>query len=284
MRVLITGGSGGLAVALGRELEKEHEVLALPHSELDVTSQLSIDNWFAQNHIDLVCHCAAIVNADYVENHKELAYHVNVEGTRNIALACRKNHAKLVFFSSDYVFSGDKDEPYDEADMVYPLNYYGVTKILGEQIVRSILDTHYIVRIQWLFGETGNTFFHKILDRKNESFLNVVNDQRGCPTYTMDLAKAVGQLIQLNHYGIYYLSSEGSCTWAEYAREILALSKGHGEINEVSSDQYSTAAKRPKNSVLSKKKSYSCGIDKLPDWRDALYRCYFNMHERMICQ
>ena len=284
MRVLITGGSGGLAVALVRELKKEHEVLALPHSELDVTSKLSIDKVFEQSQIDLVLHCAAIVNADYAENHKELAYHVNVEGTQNIAEACRKNHSKLVFFSSDYVFSGDKEAAYDEDDLVYPVNYYGITKILGEEIVRNILDTHYIVRIQWLFGETGNTFFHKILDRKNEAFLNVVNDQRGCPTYTMDLAKAVGQLIQHNHYGIYHLSGEGTCTWAEYAREIIALSQGHGEIVEVSSNQYATSAKRPKNSVLSKEKAYSCGIDRLPDWRDALSRCYFNMHERMICQ
>lgn len=269
-KILITGANGGLGAVLRLALTGRFEVVATDSSNMDVT------DWDVVNHVigkvrpKMVIHCAAIVNADQAQRDKARSYAVNVRGTENIVQACNLYGAALIFFSSDYVFNGLLDRPYCENDLIDPINYYGVTKIIGEQIVRDLVLRHYIVRVSWLFGPAGNTFFQKICSKASEPTLHVVSDQIGSPTYTPHLTKALIELIQTELWGTYHITSEGFCSWADYAKEILHLIGSSAQVIPVSSDDYVTLAKRPLNSRLSKEKAYSVGICPLPHWKEAL--------------
>ena len=278
-KILITGAGGGLGSVLANTLEKQYHVVATEADTLDVTLWETVDKITGEIAPDMIIHCAAIVNADQAQRDKMQTWRVNVEGTENIAKACKKLNAEMVFFSSDYVFNGELDRPYDEDDLVDPIQYYGITKVVGEQIVRDFVPNHYIVRISWLFGPSGYTFLQKMLSKVNEPTIKVVNDQTGSPTYTPHLSRAIEQLIQTGQYGTYHLSSEGYCSWADYASEIMRLTDSSAKVIGVNSNEYVTLAKRPRNSRLSKEKIYRLGVLRMPTWQDALKECLSNRGE-----
>lgn len=274
-KILITGVDGGLGAVITKLLSDDYEIIETNRKSMDVSDEIAVNKVVSKVKPDIIIHCAAIVNADQAQADKSKTYQVNVKGTENIAKACEFSDAELVFFSSDYVFNGEGDSPYDEDSLIDPINYYGVTKVIGEQIVRDIVSKHYILRVSWLFGPAGNNFLQKILNKKNEDEIFVVDDQIGSPTYTVHLSNVVKELLYKNQYGTYNVSNEGFCSWAEYAREILFLSDSKTKVIPVNSDSYKTLAKRPMNSRLSKEKLYSIGIEKLPTWKEALKE-YFN--------
>lgn len=269
-KVLITGAGGGLGSVLSQYLKYRFDVISLDFSSLDVTNRSAVEEAVRQIQPQTIIHCAAIVNADQAQRDKSRTYAVNVKGTEYIAKACKRHHANCVFFSSDYVFNGTGSEPYEVDSLIDPINYYGVTKVLGEQIVRDFVPQHYIIRISWLFGPHGNTFLHKILARVQEESVTVVDDQIGSPTYTLHLSKAIDELIQTNAWGTYHITNEGFCSWADYAQEILRLTGSSAQVIRTDSSRYFTLAKRPLNSRLSKDKAYAAGVGRLPSWQDAL--------------
>lgn len=275
-KILITGVDGGLGAVITKLLSDDYEIIETNRKSMDVSDEIAVNKVVSKVKPDIIIHCAAIVNADQAQADKQKTYQVNVKGTENIAKACEFSDAELVFFSSDYIFNGEGDSPYDEDSLIDPINYYGVTKVIGEQIVRDIVSKHYILRVSWLFGPAGNNFLQKILNKKNESEIFVVDDQIGSPTYTVHLSNIVKELLYKNQYGTYNVSNEGCCSWAEYAREILFLSDSKTKVIPVNSDIYKTLAKRPMNSRLSKEKLYSIGIKKLPTWKEALKEYFDN--------
>jgi len=269
-KVLITGSNGGLGTVLKQSLSDKYDIISTCSSTMDVSDFEIVNRIMKDIKPNIVIHCAAIVNADQAESNKARTYNVNVKGTENIAKACNRYGAILIFFSSDYVFNGECEQEYDETSIVTPINYYGVTKIIGEQIVKDLVPKYYILRVSWLFGPYGTNFLQKILAKKDEKEIYVVNDQFGTPTYTVHLAKTISELLLKEEWGIYNITNEEFCSWADYAEEILRLAKSNTKVKRVNSETYKTVAKRPKNSRLSKEKIYSIGIEKLPTWKEAL--------------
>ena len=270
---IITGAAGGLGLALQRageaQSDLEYNIIPTDKSTLDVTNPEMVEAVFKHYKPSIVFHCAAI-NTDYAENNKDLAYSVNVLGTKLIATACAKYGATCVFFSSDYVFDGQLDRPYNENDLLYPVNYYGVTKLLAEELVQTIVPHHYIVRISWLFGPYGNTFLQKMVTKSKDPFVKVVDDQVGSPSYTLHLASAILNLVRTNQYGVYHITNDGFCSWADYAEEIFKRIGSNTRVIRVSSNEFETVARRPKNSRLDKTKFKNACSYALPNWRDAL--------------
>lgn len=273
-KILITGSDGGLGVVLREYLSQRYNVVATNSISMDVTDKIAVERVINAERPDLVIHCAAIVNADQAEENKERTYNVNVRGTENVAQACKKYNAEMIFFSSDYVFAGNKDKPYEVTDTVDPIQYYGVTKVVGEAVVKNLLEHHYIIRVAWLFGPAGNTFFQKMMRRAGEESVHVVDDQIGSPTYTPHLAKAVEQLFNSRKYGTYQITSDGFCSWADYAEEIFRLAGSKTKVIRVDSNTYKTMAKRPMYSCLSKDSAINIGIGPLPHWKEALRECF----------
>ncbi|MDO8886354.1 MAG: dTDP-4-dehydrorhamnose reductase [Candidatus Oleimmundimicrobium sp.] len=250
----------------------EHDVTGLSHQELDVTNKRDVDICINDNKPDVVIHAAAYTDVDGCESNRELAFLVNAEGTKNVASACRAMDSAMVYISTDYVFDGAKDIPHTEEDKPNPINIYGESKLAGENYVKSILDKYYIVRTSWLFGKNGKNFVETILrlaQEKNE--LKVVNDQVGSPTYTLDLARAIKALLTKPSFGYYHISNQGSCSWYDFAREILGLS-GLNDIKviPVSTEEIKRLANRPKYSVLNCQKFMDESGYNLRNWQDGL--------------
>ena len=277
-KILITGAGGGLGKVLSQVLSDQYMVAAYTSKELDVTDKTAVAEIIKRDSPNLVMHCAAIVNADQAEGNKPATYNVNVRGTENVAHACTLCGAEMMFFSSDYVFSGKTSKPYEITDLVDPINYYGITKILGEQITRDLVERNYIVRVSWLFGPAGNNFLQKMLQKAGEPSVRVVDDQIGSPTYTPHLAQAVEKLFELRKYGTYHITNEGFCSWADYAEEIFRLKGSRTKVERVDSNTYCTLAKRPHYSCMSKKSAYEAGISALPHWKAALKE-FFQYYE-----
>ena len=222
-----------------------------------------------------VIHCAAYTAVDKAEDEQGLCYLVNASATENIAEICKKINAKMLYISTDYVFDGTKIGFYEVDDKPNPINVYGKTKLLGEQAVQRILDKYFIVRISWVFGEHGNNFVKTMLRLgKKRKELNVVADQYGSPTYTVDLAPLLVEMIQTEKYGIYHATNEGVCSWAEFAEEIFKIAGMDVKVNYITTAEYPTRAKRPMNSRLSKEKLIEKSYFKLPIYIEAL-RQYF---------
>jgi len=222
---------------------------------------------------DVIIHSAAYTAVDQAEDDKERCYDVNVNGTKYLALAAKEVNAKFVYVSTDYVFDGKGEQPFTETDQPNPIGQYGRTKYEGEQVVQALLDKWYIVRISWVFGMNGKNFIKTMLSlSETRDELNVVGDQYGSPTYTVDLSRFLLDLVQTDQYGIYHASNEGFCSWAEFAQEIFKQSGKNVKVNGITTDQYPTKAVRPKNSRMSKDKLLKNGFAPLPSWQDALSR------------
>ena len=196
-----------------------------------------------------------------------------MEGVRNLSLVCKEMGLKMLYISTDYVFSGMGEAFFEVFDEPSPLSQYGKTKLEGEQVVKELLSNYFIVRISWVFGKNGANFVKTMLRLGAErEELNVVADQIGSPTYTKDLAPLLCDMIVSEKYGVYHATNEGICSWAEFAKEIFALSNMQVKVNEITSEQYKTKAVRPKNSRLSKQSLLEAGFELLPHWKDALKR------------
>ena len=278
-RYLITGGSGQLGFDIKKELEErgEFEIFAPNKEEMDLTNREQVINIIKKYKPDVIFHCAAWTQVDKAEDDIESCNKVNIEGTKNIVDASLEVDAKIIYMSTDYIFDGKKDGIYKEDDIPNPQNVYGKSKLAGEEEVKRN-PKHFITRISWVFGINGNNFVKTMLKLadKNDT-LNVVNDQIGSPTYTVDLSKLLVEMVQSEKYGIYNVNNDGFCSWAEFAEYIMKINNKKTIINPVSTEEYisisgSKQAYRPRNSRLSKDKLIENGFEMLPSWQDATER------------
>lgn len=272
MKTLVTGISGQLGYDIGKELERRGlSYLGVNTLNMDLIDHNKIKEVISSYHPDIIIHCAAYTDVDKAEKEPELCHSVNTEGTRQIAMACSAIDAKLVYISTDYVFDGQKESPYDIGDEPHPLNVYGKSKMEGELEVKKYLAKYFIVRTSWAFGIHGHNFVKSILQAaRTREKLNVVNDQIGSPTYTKDLAALLCDMVVTDHYGIYHATNEGCCSRAEFADEIIKMAGLGTKIKKVTSAEFPSAACRPHNSCLSKDSLERCGFHRLRNWKEAL--------------
>lgn len=278
MRVLVTGAKGQLGTDVMAELKSNNiEAVGIDREELDIVDVKACEEFFdkanAEKRIDAVIHCAAYTAVDKAEDEQELSYNINALGTKNIATACKKFDMKLMYISTDYVFNGQGERPWEPDDEREPLNVYGRTKYEGELFVEEITKKYFIVRIAWVFGIAGNNFIKTMLKlAKERDSLTVVDDQIGSPTYTADLSKLLVSMIQTDKYGRYHATNEGYCSWYEFAKEIFKVAGVTINVAAVDSSAYPAKAKRPANSRMEKKKLDEAGFKRLPSWQDATRR------------
>ena len=274
MKIIVTGSRGQLGSDVTAQLKTEGiEVIEASLPEIDITDSNAVENLVAESRADGVIHCAAYTNVDLAESEKELCRKINVDGTLNIARSCKNHDIPLLFTSTDYVFSGEGNTPFETDSEKAPCNFYGESKLGGENAVIENCDKYFILRISWVFGENGKNFVKTMLRlAETKSEINVVADQTGSPTYTKDLAVLICQMIKTDKYGVYHATNEGFCSWADFAEKIMEYSDLPVKINRISSDEYKSAAVRPLNSRLSKKSLDKAGFCRLPDWHDALKR------------
>lgn len=288
MKVLVTGASGQLGHDVMLELQKrniecvgcdrgasdnfDYKVVVMDITDVERVNEVISDGY------DAVIHCAAWTNVDAAEDeaNREAVRKVNIEGTKNIALACKANNAKMMYISTDYVFNGEGDEPWDpDCKEFAPVNFYGETKLGGEKAVAENLDKFFVVRISWVFGPNGKNFINTMLSlSETHDELRVVNDQIGSPTYTIDLARLLVDMIVTDKYGFYNATNEGEyISWADFAKEIFKQAGKDTKVTPVTTEEYGLSkAKRPFNSRMSKEKLTKNGFDRLPTWQDALAR------------
>lgn len=274
MRILVTGASGQLGYDVERELERRGiEHLGTSSRELDITDREAVERLMAAYRPDAAIHCAAYTKVDLAEDEPERCWAVNADGTRNMAAACRKTGAKLLYISTDYVFPGTGERSYETGDPTGPVNTYGRSKLAGELAVQSLLEKYFIVRISWVFGKNGNNFVKTMLRlAETKAELSVVCDQIGSPTYTADLAPLLCDMVQTERYGVYHATNEGTCAWSEFAEAIFELAGRQVVVHPIPTSAYPTRAVRPLNSRMSKECLHSNGFQELPEWKNALAR------------
>jgi len=272
MRVLVSGAAGMLATDLVPCLQKKgHDVVVPSESDLDITHLEAIRRWTGSTRPDVVINCAAYTKVDQAESEESVAKVINGLAVQNLCLACQEAGIPLMHFSTDYVFDGDKTEPYTIYDHPNPINAYGRTKLLGEKYVLWLLRKFYLVRTSWLFGLHGNNFIETMLTlAKKQRRISVVNDQRGCPTWTRHLSEAVVSLVESGCYGVYHATNSGPTTWFEYATEIFRQAGTGTEVLPITTDQFPTAATRPKNSVLDPFPITEVIGREMPTWQEAI--------------
>ncbi|MDY4487197.1 MAG: dTDP-4-dehydrorhamnose reductase [Candidatus Limivicinus sp.] len=274
MKVFVTGASGQLGFDVCLELERrgiEHK--GVSSKELDIRDDMAVQRMLEEYRPDAVIHCAAYTQVDRAEDEPEQCFAVNALGTRNIARACGAVGAKLLYISTDYVFPGTGQRPYEPEDETGPLSIYGKSKLEGEKAVKELLDRFFIVRISWAFGVNGGNFIRTML-RLSETHdtVRVVADQVGSPTYTADLALLLCDMIQTEKYGIYHATNEGFCSWAELAEAVFSAAGKGTKVQRVTTEEYGAKAPRPHNSRLSKTRLTERGFSLLPPWQDAVAR------------
>jgi dTDP-4-dehydrorhamnose reductase/dTDP-4-dehydrorhamnose 3,5-epimerase len=274
IKVLVTGVKGQLGYDVVKRLDALGiEYVGVDIDDFDLTDKAQTEAFILNCRPDVVVHCAAYTAVDKAEDEKEKCYAVNVEGTRNIAGACKLADTKMLYISTDYVFDGLGTEPQPEDKTTKPVNYYGYSKEQGEKVVREILEEHFIIRTSWVYGKNGNNFVKimlKLAESRDE--LNVINDQIGAPTYTPDLAVLICDMLQTTKYGTYHGVNEGCISWYDFAVAIFEKAGIEMKVNPIPTSDYPTRAKRPLNSRLSKNKLDQNGFNRLPKWEDALDR------------
>jgi len=264
MKIIILGANG----MLGHDLVGVLKNFAIyPFGkELDITKKSELSKKIKKINPDFLINAAAYTDVDGCESNFNVACDVNAEGVKNIAIACKKIKCNIIHISTDYVFDGKK-EGYKEDDKPNPINAYGKSKLLGENYLKLIKPRHYIVRTSWLYGKHGKNFVNTILNLvKNNTEIEIVNDQKGSPTYTKDLSEGLKSIVEKKpHYGIYNLTNTGICTWFEFAKKIIHTKKLKTIVLPTASNKLKRAAKRPKCSVLINTK-----LPKLRKWEEAL--------------
>lgn len=306
MKVFVTGVAGQLGhdvmnelakrgyEGIGSDIAQEYagvqdgsEVCTMPYVSMDITNPDAVAKTLEEIQPEVIVHCAAWTAVDLAEDEdkKEKVYAINVLGTKYIAECAKKLNAKMVYISTDYVFDGQGEKPWTPDCTEYaPLNYYGMTKYQGEQAVSSLLEKYFIVRIAWVFGTNGKNFIKTMLNvGKNHDKINVVSDQIGTPTYTLDLSRLLVDMLGTEKYGYYHATNEGGyISWYDFTKEIFrqAVELGHLEYSEdkiqvspVTTAEYGLSkAARPFNSRLDKSKLVENGFEPLPTWQDAVER------------
>lgn len=268
---MIIGSEGMLGHDLVDVLSLEHDISTTTIWTLDITDINKTIETVRNINPDVVVHAAAFTDVDGSESKADLAYQVNAIGTRNVAVACRETDSALVYICTDYVFDGTKGSPYYEYDQTNPLSVYGKTKHLGEVYIRDLLDKFYIVRTSWLYGFHGPNFITTMLKlAETHDKISVVGDQIGSPTYTLDLAKAIAQLIEKPAYGIYHVTNSDHCSWFEYAQLIFEIAGKKVELDPVTTEEFGSPAPRPKYSVLENYNWKMEGFDKIRSYKEAL--------------
>ena len=295
MRVFVTGVAGQLGhdvmnecakrgyEGIGTDLKETYSgiqdgsyVTTAPYVSLDITNAEAVEKTITELHPDVIVHCAAWTAVDAAEEKKDLVMKINVDGTQNIANAAKAIDAKMVYISTDYVFNGQGTTPWDPDCKDYaPLSVYGESKLGGELAVSKTLDKYFIVRIAWVFGLNGNNFIKTMLKvGKTHDTVKVVNDQIGTPTYTLDLACLLVDMIETEEYGYYHATNEGGyISWYDFTKEIYKQAGYTTNVLPVTTAEYGISkAARPFNSRLDKSKLVKHGFTPLPDWKDALAR------------
>lgn len=274
MRVLVTGVKGQLGYDVVKELEKRgQEAVGVDIEEMDITDAAQVEDVITKAKVQAVIHCAAYTAVDAAEENEDVCRRINAGGTENIARVCKKLDLKMMYISTDYVFDGEGERPWEPEDEAHPKSVYGQTKYEGELAVTGLLEKFFIVRIAWVFGIHGKNFVKTMLQvGKTHDTLTVVNDQFGSPTYTFDLAKLLVDMIATEKYGIYHATNEGVCSWYDFACAIFKEAGMDVTVKPVTSAEYGAKANRPSNSRMSKEKLSENGFSKLPSWQDALHR------------
>lgn len=271
MQILVTGAHGMLGTALLPVLKNHHQVWGLGRKDCDIRDATAISAALRARP-ELVIHLAAYTDVDGCESNSQIAEETNSVGTRNVATACAEMGAAMLYLSTDYVFDGASIGAYREDDSPHPLSVYGRTKLLGEQQVRAILNRYFIVRTSWLYGPNGRNFVTTILESvQQQKILRVVNDQRGSPTFTRHLSSKIAELLDLQAFGVYHITSSGACSWFEFARTIVDLWPLEGvQVLPISTAESGRPARRPANSVLENRALTQAHLDLLPHWKVAL--------------
>ena len=283
-RILVTGVKGQLGYDCLRELQERgyHNVRGIDIEDLDITDEEAVMSYISQYKPDVVMHNAAWTAVDKAEELKEKVYQVNALGPKYIAKACKEVGALMFYISTDYVFNGLGDKPFEVDDPKEGLSVYGKTKAQGEDFVKEMLERYFIIRISWVFGINGKNFIKTMLSLADRGLkqLNVVSDQIGSPTYTYDLSKLMCDMMVSDRYGIYHATNEGYCSWAEFAAFIFKEANIEMKINPITTTEYRklvpNQADRPYNSRMSKESLTKAGFKRLPSWQDATSRYIHN--------
>ena len=278
MNILVTGCKGQLGTELQKMAGSNHQWLFTDIDTLDICDKGAVETCFEEHQIDICINCAAYTAVDKAEDEPQLASLVNSHAPKVLAEACRKHNALLMHVSTDYVFGGDADKPYQVDDPINPQSIYGSTKADGERLIRESGCNYMIVRTAWLYSSVGKNFVKTMLmlgDTKDE--INVVADQKGCPTWAHDLAVALITLLNKNGkasiHETFHFTNEGQITWYDFATAIMEIGGKNCKVNPITTDQYPTKAKRPAYSVLDLGKIKEFTGMEIPFWRDSLENC-----------
>ncbi|MDR5658095.1 dTDP-4-dehydrorhamnose reductase [Serpentinicella sp. ANB-PHB4] len=265
MKICILGGMGQLGYEL-KKIYQDHEVFNYRKNELDITDQDKLYNILKELQPNVVVNAAAITDIDLCEEKRKAAFNVNTKAAKNIAEITNEIGSELVHISTDYVFDGNKLTAYDEYDIPNPINVYGLSKYKGEEEVKKSTNQYYIVRVSWLYSHRGYNFINSMLNlSSNHTIVKVVNDQRGSPTYSFDVAYGIKEMIRNKKHGIYHLANKGSCTWYELALEVCKLKNIKAKILPINSNEIETKARRPKNTSLNNNSNIT-----MRPWNEAL--------------
>lgn len=278
MKVLVTGATGQLGTdVVSLFKETGHSVIACDRNTLDIIDQASCFATLNEYKPDVVIHCAAYTAVDLAEQEVDAAYTVNAVGTRNMVIASERVGAKFCYISTDYVFDGLSEGPYHEYDNTNPQTIYGKSKRAGEMLVQSLSSAYFIVRTSWVYGLYGKNFVKTMLRLGEEkSEIKVIHDQKGSPTYTIDLAQFLLELIQTERYGIYHASNSEICTWYEFAvaifqeAELITGKKYAAKVHPCTTEEFPLPATRPRNSVMEHLAIRTNGLTDLRPWREGL--------------
>ena len=284
MRILISGANGQLGKELTRILNtgfaeigeipctlKNADIINTDVDNLDITNINDVLSFVENERPQVIINCSAFTNVDLCETDKDTAFNVNSLGPRNLAIAAQKVNTKLIHISTDYVFSGDGNEPYCEYDICNPQSIYGKTKYLGEQYVKEFCSKYFIVRTSWLYGYEGNNFVKTIMNLAGQrESIKLVNDQRGNPTNANDLAYHILKLVDSNEYGIYHCTGNGECSWYDFACKIVEYANINCEVMPCTTEEFPRPAKRPSYSSLNNMILKNTIGDKMRFWQDAL--------------
>ena len=292
MKILVTGKNGQLGKSIHKIVtnnEQTDEFVFVGREELDLSSTDSITSYFNHNNFDIIINCAAHTAVDKAEEEAVLANQINHLAVAQLAQIAKTQQAKLIHISTDYVFDGESDKPYTEADATNPINIYGKTKLAGEQALKEIMPTDaIIIRTSWVYSEYGNNFVKTMLRLgKQRDELSVVGDQIGSPTYATDLANAILDTMQNKAFKevgqetqVYHYSNAGEISWYEFAKEIFELADIQCSVSPITTEQYPTPAKRPKNTLMNKDKIAETFSVNIPDWKESLNTCMTILKEQ----
>jgi len=299
MRILVTGKNGQLGKSIHKIVNSDvetnnslnsHSFIFVGREELDLNSESNISHYFdSSDKFDIIINCAAYTVVDKAEEELELANQVNHLAVKQLAEVAKTQQAKLIHISTDYVFDGESDKPYIETDETNPINVYGKTKLAGEKTLQEVMPTDVIIiRTSWVYSEFGNNFVKTMLRLgKERDELSVVSDQIGSPTYATDLANAILDIVQNKTFKeavqktqVFHYSNAGEISWYEFAQEIFELGHIQCVISPITTDQYPTPAKRPKNTLMNKYKIAKTFSVNIADWKESLNTCMTILKEQ----